>query len=214
VDLEHSRRTQRRRAAGPSKGDRREAAILDAAEQLLGGTRHTMLTMDDIANATGMSRSSLYFYFASKEAVLAALHERTHAVMAAPIEVLQQGRAGPVESMRAAVALTLSIWREHAPALRAFHEIASVSEEFGVRWRANLDEHVESLAALIDAEREAGRAAPDPLSSREIASAWFWMLEHELYELFSRPHARSDEAQVADRLTRLWFRCIRSDEGP
>lgn len=212
--FENSRRTQRRREAGPRKGDLREVQILDAAESLLASISYADMTMDDIAKQAGMSRSALYFYFGSKDAVLAALHERTHAVMARPVEVLRRTDSSPRATMREAVALTNRIWRDHAPALRTFHETAMSSPEFGEQWRANLEEHVEFLTGLLEREREAGRASPGPPAARSIASAWFWMLEHQFYDLHRRPHRRAAEAELVDTLTELWFRCIGAPPEP
>ena len=168
--LENSRRTQRRREAGPRKGDLREIEILHAAERLLGTMAYADMTMDDIAKRAGLSRSALYFYFRSKEAVLAALHERTHAVMGLPVQVLERTDASPQDAMHEAVAMTGRLWRAHGPALRTFHETAMSAPEFGQQWRTNLEQHVEFLTGLIERERAAGRAGPTPPSARAIAS--------------------------------------------
>ncbi|HET6953154.1 MAG TPA: helix-turn-helix domain-containing protein [Acidimicrobiales bacterium] len=208
MTLDSSRRTQRRRTGGPRKGDLREIAILDAAERLLATVPYRDMTMDDVAREAGLSRPSLYFYFGSKEAVLTALHERTHGVMAQPVQVLRDGGASPEATMRAAIELLSRIWRAHAPALRTFHEVANSSPEFGARWTANLEHHVDALTELIERERAAGRAAPSPPAARSIASGWFWMLEHQFFALFSRRHTRAEEAELVDTVTALWFRCI------
>ena len=82
-----SRRHERRRLSwawttAPSRppgarraGDRREQAILDGARSLLEAKPLSQVTTDELAGAAGLSRSSFYFYFDSKQAVLAALLE-------------------------------------------------------------------------------------------------------------------------------------------
>jgi len=45
----------------------REDAILDAATGILGNKGYDLMTMDDVANAVGISKPSLYKHFKSKE---------------------------------------------------------------------------------------------------------------------------------------------------
>jgi AcrR family transcriptional regulator len=205
VAADTSRRAQRR-AAGPTKGQRREQAILDATEQLLSTTPFAQLTMDDIATRAGLSRSALYFYFASKEQVLTALHERTYEQMARTMEPLADEDTPIATTMAEAIALVCSNWRAHRHALRTFHETAMVSTEFGAGWRDRLDQHVTALTAIIERERAAGRSAPSPPTARAIAASWFWMLEQQFYELFRRQHSRQDERELEQTMTIIWLR--------
>jgi AcrR family transcriptional regulator len=48
----------------------REDAILDAATAILGSKGFDLMTMDDVANAVGISKPSLYKHFKSKEALV------------------------------------------------------------------------------------------------------------------------------------------------
>jgi AcrR family transcriptional regulator len=205
---EPSRRAQRRRESGPRKGDVREGQILDALERLLATQPFAELTMNDIGREAGLSRSALYFYFASKEAALAGLHLRMYEAMARTTDPLTEAGDATEGSMRRAVEGVCRNWREHRHALRTFHETAMVSPDFGDQWRQRLHGHVTVLAGLIEGERAAGRAAPGPPSAEAVASAWFWMLESQLYELFRRDHRKADETELVDTLTTLWVRAI------
>ncbi|GIH28662.1 HTH-type transcriptional regulator EthR [Acrocarpospora phusangensis] len=60
---------------GPTKGDQRERALLEAARALFREKPFSQVTIDELANAAGIARSGFYFYFESKQAVLAALCE-------------------------------------------------------------------------------------------------------------------------------------------
>jgi AcrR family transcriptional regulator len=213
VTSPHSRRAQRQLASGPRKGELREQAILDATEALLETTPFPQLTIDAIAAEAGLSRSAVYFYFASKEAVLGALHERTYREMARTTDPLTASDRVLSDAMRDAIAQVCRNWRNHRYALRTFHETAMVSPEFGDPWRARLERHVDVLTDLIEREIEAGRASPPPPPARAIASSWFWMLENQFYELFRRDHTRREENELVDTLNALWFRVIgaRSD---
>ncbi|MBY0346503.1 MAG: TetR/AcrR family transcriptional regulator [Neisseriaceae bacterium] len=48
----------------------REVAILDAATTILATKGYDLMTMDDVANAVGISKPSLYKHFKSKEALV------------------------------------------------------------------------------------------------------------------------------------------------
>jgi AcrR family transcriptional regulator len=58
---------------GPTKGDQREQALLDAARVLFTEKSIKQVTIDELAGAVGIARSGFYFYFESKQALLAAL---------------------------------------------------------------------------------------------------------------------------------------------
>ncbi len=199
---------QRQRAAGPRKGEVRESQILDALERLLATKPFVELTMDDIAKQAGLSRSALYFYFGSKEAALGALHQRTYEAMARTTDPLTETGDASERGMRDAIEQVCFNWRTHSHALRTFHETAMVSTEFGGPWRERLQRHVTVLTGLIEQARSAGWAAPPPPTAEAIASAWFWMLESQFYELFRREHSRADEVELVDALTILWLRSI------
>lgn len=203
-----SRRAERQRAAGPRKGEIREGQILDALERVLATKPFVELTMDDIARQAGLSRAGLYFYFANKEAALAALHQRTYEAMARTTDPLTDPSDASAPAMRRAIEQVCFNWRTHADALRTFHQTAMVSADFGERWRERLGRHIAVLTRLLEHERAIGLAAPAPPTAEAIASAWFWMLESQFYELFGRDHTRADEAELVNTLTLLWLRSI------
>ena len=58
---------------GPTKGDQRERALLDAARAAFRERPIGQVTIDELAGAAGIARSGFYFYFESKQALLAAL---------------------------------------------------------------------------------------------------------------------------------------------
>jgi TetR/AcrR family transcriptional regulator, ethionamide resistance regulator len=57
----------------PTKGDQRELALLDAARVVFRAKPISQVTIDELAGAAGIARSGFYFYFDSKQALLAAL---------------------------------------------------------------------------------------------------------------------------------------------
>ena len=65
--------------------DAREEAILDAVNRLLSEKGYDLMTMDDVADAVGVAKGSLYKHFSSKEklasAVMTRLLDQTLAVL-------------------------------------------------------------------------------------------------------------------------------------
>jgi len=203
-----SRRSQRQRAAGPSKGEVREAQILDVTERLLRTTPFVDITMDEIATRAGLSRSTMYFYFASKDDLLAGLLARTHDEIVGPTAMLLNADTTADRAVRRVLEELLRSWREHGPALRTFLETGLVSPAFGARWRATTNEIIDVVAQFIDRERAAGRLSAGPPSPHAVSSAVFWMIEHEMYELFRTRHTRAAEAELIETLALIWQRAM------
>jgi AcrR family transcriptional regulator len=203
-----SRRSQRQRAAGPSKGEVREAQILDVTERLLLTTPFADITMDEIATRAGLSRSTMYFYFASKEDLLAGLLARTHDEIVGPTAMLLNADTTADQTVRKALEALLRSWREHGPALRTFLETGLVSPDFGAKWRLTTNEIIDVVAQFIDRERANGRIPTGPPSTHAISSALFWMVQHEMYELFRTRHTRAAEAELIETLALLWQRAL------
>ena len=65
----------------------REEAILDAVNKLLSDRGYDLMTMDDVADAVGVAKGSLYKHFSSKEKLAAAVMTR---LLVQTVEVLDQ----------------------------------------------------------------------------------------------------------------------------
>jgi AcrR family transcriptional regulator len=93
-------------AATPSttaRGDAAREAILDAALDRFGryGLRRT--SMEDIARQAGVSRTSIYFHFGSKDQVFRALSEHLHEESLAAMEHALNADGGVEERLRTAL---------------------------------------------------------------------------------------------------------------
>jgi len=72
----------------PRKGERTAAAILDAAEALFAERGYVGTTMRTVAKAVGVKDPSLYNHFPSKDALYAAVLERTYRPVGERLESL------------------------------------------------------------------------------------------------------------------------------
>jgi TetR/AcrR family transcriptional regulator len=81
----------------PRAGDNGEASdeILAAASALFGERGVMGTTMAQIARAAGLQQSSLYYYFRSKEEILATIVAKANVV---PLELLRRVRDEPLEA--------------------------------------------------------------------------------------------------------------------
>jgi len=132
------RRTQRQDR--PSKGDRRERALLDAAGRLLATGRFAGVSVAEIAEEAEISRAAFYFYFASKQALLASLIDEAVSDFNAQIlGVLDPERfATPADAVRATVEAAARLWWDHRAVLLASSELGATIPEVYERTMQNM----------------------------------------------------------------------------
>lgn len=191
-----------KRRDAPSKGDQRTQAILDAAEVLLERERAEPMTVESIAKGAGILRGSLYFYFGSKQEVLAALVARTVAQlhMADPPADLDL----PVRDIvRRAVENTARTWREHATVMRAAVEFGPEVPAIAQLWQDTIANNTKVMTRVLV---RAGLSDEDgPTGAAALAQALCWMTERNFY------HAATQSAGL-DRLTEtmveIWCRVL------
>ncbi len=193
------------RRRGPSKGDLRERAILDAAEdQLVSGGLDTM-TVETIASAAGISRGTFYFYFGSRNDVLAALVRRAVTALSA-----QVGAAGleldPAAALSHSIGRTAQMWAEHGRVMRVAVELSPSVPAVREIW----DTAVGAIATITRtiAEQAGVPAGPGPTEATAVSAALVHMTERVFYA------ASLDDTldRAGETLTFLWLRCLGLDQ--
>lgn len=163
--------------------------------------------MDEVATRAGLSRSTMYFYFASKEDLLAGLLARRHDEIVGPVAILLNAGTAPDRAVRqvleALLALGANTGRRCEPSWKP-----GWFRPRSARWRPTKNEIIDVTAQFIGRERAAGRLPAGPPSAHAVSSAVFWMVEHEMYELFRTRHTRAAEAELLDTLALLWRRAM------
>ncbi|MGZ4436943.1 MAG: TetR/AcrR family transcriptional regulator [Nocardioides sp.] len=203
-----------RRRAPRSVGDRREQAILDTARAALGTRPFSELSVEDLTGGAGISRSTFYFYFASKDAVLLRLLEAVIAeVSSDPDGHTDLVNVAPVEAWRRTIAAYVGILRRHQRVIEACLEARATNQEARRLWNQALEEWVGRVAAAIDFER-ARRAAPEGLPSRELAIALVSLSERADHatQLADGPHLDAD--RTVEVLTAVWVTAIYQTPTP
>jgi AcrR family transcriptional regulator len=162
------------------KGDAREAALLEATEELLHRVTPTELTVEAIARRARLSRTAFYFYFASKEAAIGRLAERYLG------EIFEAARPAfdpeiPLEEgARTALENQVQVWQKHGRALTAVADLAASDAAIRRLWTAQIEAFVEPARARMAAHRRRG-GRPHSRRLQVRAEALVWMLERYYY---------------------------------
>lgn len=140
------------------RGDRRRAALLDALSDLLAGQEPLdAISIADITEQAGVTRSAFYFYFENKAAAVAAAAEDLFREVLDAADVLV-GELPPQERVAATVRALYDAWARHAHLFRAMLDARSTSPSVRAMWEAERQRFVAPVAAMLEAERAAGRA--------------------------------------------------------
>ena len=192
-----------------SKGDLTSQAILDTAERLLETKSLDEIAVDELTSGAGISRSTFYFHFESREAVLYALSERVVEGLYDNAALwLRRGSEPPEDSIRRAIAGTVSLWRAHGPVLRAAVRARDTSELVRGFWSGVARKFIDSTATQIEIERDAGVAVPGPPTARSLATVLVSMNETMCYNLSLSRKSAARDREVVDTLTAVWLRSV------
>jgi AcrR family transcriptional regulator len=177
---------------GSGKGDRRERSILDAAESLLADHGYEQTTVEQIARGAGITRSSLYHYFDSKQAVMTAVVERALTPLADFESEIGTWGDNPAAAIADGLEITASLWRDHTPVMLFAAQHAHTIPEVGRHWQANLNLSRAAVAEILvsGGVSEAGTPSADDLAGVIVA-----MVERSFWNLHSRHH--TPEAEIA-----------------
>ncbi|GAA5171434.1 MULTISPECIES: TetR/AcrR family transcriptional regulator [Amycolatopsis] len=191
-----------RRRVAPSKGDLRERAILDAAERQLAGAGPDAMTVETIATAAGITRGAFYFYFGSKNDVLAALVERTVTALRAEVDAADAAGA-PAEALREGLRQTARMWREHGDVMRAAVELSPSVPAIDEAWRSAVTALAETTCRI--AERAGVPSGPGPADAPAVTAALVWMTERAFYQAVAGGGSLDDTTAT---LTHVWLAAL------
>jgi AcrR family transcriptional regulator len=203
--MDGPRRSRRPPPAGRDDRDIR-AVILDATRELLNDRRFDEIAVADILAAAGISRGSFYFYFESKQDVLAELVRR--AVGQGHEAARPWLRRGDEDERYATVRHGISegarLWRAQAPVLRAIVENWRSDPKLTELWLLQMDGYTAATTARIDQDRASG-ATPDGIDAQTLAAALTWLGERLYYLAAAGVPPFDDEEKLVDVLTHIWM---------
>ena len=204
-----SRRTARTRAA-PRRGDVREHALLAAAERMLASGSFEAASIAEIGAQAGISRPTFYFYFASKQALLAQLISHTLEELGGRIGgALRDDGADPRATIADALRATAAVWREHRDVMCAAVELSPSVPEIAALWDETVEATVELGVRLLVEHGEVPEAR-DHGAARELVRTLAWSTERNFYNLMRGAAGRRSRPSETDalvaRLTAVWLR--------
>jgi AcrR family transcriptional regulator len=207
-------RPSRGRRAPRTSADDRERAILETAERLLAERGLHEISTEDLARGAGISRSSFYFYFASKEAVLLSLLDRVTAeAEAARRAALERvGDASLAEVCRAGIAAFHATFRAHRAVTLAAADARTTVPEVRELWSRVMEGWVGDTEALVAAARPRD-AARGGVPARDLAVALNLMNERVLHASFARDVPAVAEDAVVEALVAVWVGAILGPAG-
>lgn len=174
-------------AAGDTRSRDRPAggarpAILTATEDLLRERPLHEVSVADIIDAAGVSRTSFYAHFASKTAVIAeCLRGLMDQVTVATAPLRTRDLGDPETAIRLSLMQWVEVCRRHGPLLRTASERWPYDAELRELWLTVLRTRTDETARLIRAARRhppASAAGADPTA---LAACLMWGFERVLH---------------------------------
>lgn len=181
--------------------------LLPAVERLLERDTYAEISVEQIAEEAGISRSSFYNYFEDKGDLLRIL---TAEVMGAIIDASRQWWMLPPDTskdgLREAIAHMADVYTPHAGLMRAVADFTSRDKRVREEFRAYMERGAEGIAGYIRDGQRAGVFRKN--LDAERAALWLdWMSERGLSEL-GRPGAEDTERAVT-ALTDVYWKALR-----
>jgi TetR/AcrR family transcriptional regulator, ethionamide resistance regulator len=160
---------------------RAEAAILAATERLLDDRPLNELSVADIIEAAGISRTTFYVYFSSKTAVVGqGLRRITDELMVAVDPFFSHSGADPETAIRVSLEKWIELCVAHRALVRAVSEEWPHDEQLRRLWFEMLATFIEGTARVIRASRRRGDA-PDGADPEALAACLMWAYERVLH---------------------------------
>ena len=188
-----------------ARGDRRREAILNALDERLKTTALDDISVADLTDAAGITRSAFYFYFDSKAAAVSMLLVVVNREAGEAIEKIV-GEEGDFRA-RVTAGLTRLIDRvlEVDHIYRALLTARTKHEATREMWDAGRRINAEPVADFIRAERAAGRA-PDGVDAQRLAEGLMQLNQHILERAVYEPDMPRQELLVIT--TDMWVRTV------
>ena len=185
-----------------------EAAILDAARQIIAEGGYDRMTMNGLAQRAFVSRTNVYFYFANKRAVMDRLVQQAFAEMLVAGAPYLEGAGDPRRELRIALARVVGVVNREARILLLAASLAGArGEHLPEEWAGYIHRFVHGAQDRIERDQLRG-IAPADISPRICAQALLAMVEsHVVRELVLRDGDASESIRV---LAELWWRAVYS----
>jgi TetR/AcrR family transcriptional regulator, ethionamide resistance regulator len=159
---------------------RTQTAVLDATERLLAQRPFSELSVNDILEEAGVSRTSFYAYFDSRTAVIAECLRRVMGQIAVAVDpFLAESEADPEAAIRASIRRWVEVARDHGAVLRTVSEQWPHDERLRELWFSIMARFSAGTARVITTARGAGQA-PSGADAAGLSACLMWGYERVL----------------------------------
>jgi len=138
--------------------------ILTAAARVFGERGYDGATLDEVAQAVGIKKGSLYYHIRSKEDLLFALHQRLADELLDNTHAALESATSPTERLRGVLRVAMRLIAEHKQEVTVFlHERQLLTSD---RWRevvAKRDAYQRIVEDIVSEGIESGVFRPVPL---------------------------------------------------
>lgn len=200
------------------RGNRLEI-ILDALSAELEHRPLAQLTVEELAEASGITRQRFYHYFPTKYDALAALvdqisDELMEAYLRPGSWLVRPPDKTPREALVQTLLASAEIWVRRGHVLREASDLWNLPDSVRAHWYRFMNRMVDIFAIQIKREREAGIAPPGP-DPRTMASQLMWMGERMAFlESISSPAAVGFAPTEIEGAATVFLRAIYLADDP
>jgi TetR/AcrR family transcriptional regulator, ethionamide resistance regulator len=195
----------------PPRGDQRRNAILESLDQHLQESSFESINIADISRQAGVTRSAFYFYFENKATAVAALMEGMYDDALRATERLTNSPESPRQRIRSAIEALVDTWARHRYLFSAMLEARASSSAVRQMWDSDRESFVQPVAAMIDAERKAGRAPAGP--SAAVLASLLQELNDRILERLTVGGPLTRDQLIEGAVT-IWVRTIYGVDEP
>jgi AcrR family transcriptional regulator len=155
---------------------RRHEQILEVASRIFCERGYRDTAVDDIAQQAATSKGGVYFHFPNKQAIFAALLDRTTALLRSRVEAAMARETDPIRQAEVALAVVLETFASHRTLARLFLvEAPGTGREFQQGLRASREAFTRLIRERLDAAVDQEVIAP--LDTTIAARVWFGALD-------------------------------------
>jgi len=189
-------------AAEPSKYDQKLLHVLKTAAAIFAEKGYHSTSIRDIARATGMSLSGLYYYFSSKEELLFLIQDYCFGTLVEDCKQLIGGVEDPVQRLRLLIENHLNYFVNNMNEMKVLsHEANSISGDFLKRVNARKRQYVDIVRGLLEEIARIHRVRG--LDLRVATFSLFGMMNW-IYNWYN-PRKDVDVAGLARNISRLFL---------
>ena len=189
----------------PPRSDQTRAAILESLDHHLQESSFESINIADISRRAGVTRSAFYFYFENKASAVAALMEQMYDEAFVATDLLSSGTRTAESRIRSMFEAFVGTWERHRYLFQAMLEARVGSNAVREMWDSDRDSFVPAVAAVIEAERAAGRAPVGP--DAHVLATVLLEFNDRLLERLTLGGTLSREQLIEGAVT-VWLRTI------